>query len=294
MALPAPFPLLPTPLLASQSPGEGRETVESLGRELQSLPIGSAAPALVLALLGVVLLVAGRQLLRPVLVVAFLAIGATFGGTILGGVLPGLSGLPAALLGAIGGVVVSALAWRVLYGVATGAVGGFALALAALVLVQAGFVDARSTEPRMVDGVHDAIRLDEVADHDAIVEGAPASIRPLVDWSLARWEAEEPQVRTLLLAAAGAGLFIGFAIGLWLPQQAATALTSLTGSLLVLLGAMPLAASWAGRAPSEVGPTGWLLLWLAIAAAGWVVQSWRAPRDARSAHRAPTDSPTRE
>jgi hypothetical protein len=264
--------------------GEGRETVESLGRELQSLPIASAAPALLLALLGVVLLVSGRHLLRPVLVVALLALGATVGGTILGGWLPAIAGLPAALLGAVAGVVLAAVAWRVLYGVATGAVGGFAAALLALVVVHAGFIDARTPEGATPPaGEHEVIRLDEVAEREAIVDAAPAAIRPLVAWSLEHWHAEEPQVRTLLLAAAGAGLFIGFAIGLWLPQQAAAALTSLTGSLFALLGGMPLAAAATGRAPSEVAPIGWLLLWLALAAAGWIVQSWREPRAARSA-----------
>ena len=290
-----PSAILPLPSLVAQSLGEGRETVESLGRELQSLPIGSAAPALLLAILGIVLLVAGRHLLRPVLVVALLALGATVGGTILGGLLPRLAGLPAALLGAVAGVVVAALAWRVLYGVATGLVGGFAAALVALVLVHAGFLDARTPDGAAGDdGDPVAIRLDEVAERERIVDGAPAAIRPLVEWSLERWESEEPQVRTLLLAAAGAGMFIGFAIGLWLPQQAAAALTSLTGALFTLLGGMPLLAAMSGRSPSDVAPVGWLLLWLALALAGWIIQSWRAPRSKARDADASTASPPRE
>ena len=49
--------------------GSATDTLDSLAREFQQLPIASLAPALVLLLGGLLLLIAGRHFLRPVLVV---------------------------------------------------------------------------------------------------------------------------------------------------------------------------------------------------------------------------------
>jgi hypothetical protein len=261
--------------IATQGERAAVETVESFGRELQSLPVGSALPAIVLVLLGVALLVFGRHLLRPVLVIAALVGGATLGGAVLGGLLPRLDGLALALLGAALAVVGAALAWRVLFGVATGLVTGFALALTALVLVEAGAVDARAPDDLPPSTAGSLVDAD--VDRDAMLARTPAAIRPLVAWSHDQWASEEPQVRTLVGSAALAGIFVGFVLGLWLADAAAAALTSLTGALLVLLGGFPSLAALAGRPPGSVSPAAWLMLWIALAAGGWLVQS-RRPR----------------
>ncbi len=111
--------------------------------------------------------------------------------------------------------------------------------------------------------------------HAVIIDRAPAIVHPLVHWADARWFAEAPQVRTLLGAAAIGGGFIGFVLGAWLTASSAALLTSMAGSIFMLVGAMPFLARYSDRAAQGVHPVGWLLLWLALSIAGWLFQTWR-------------------
>jgi len=97
-------------------------------------------------------------------------------------------------------------------------------------------------------------------------------------------------VRTLLTAAAAGAGFVGLVLGAWMPQSAAALLTSLVGSILTLVGAVPFLAKYSDRIASGPHPIGWLLLWLALALGGWLFQTSRAARTqpaARAAHGRP-------
>ena len=260
-------------------PGSASETLDSLAQQFQQLPVASLAPALVLVLGGALLLIAGRHFLRPVLVVMTVLFGAMLGPSILGGVLPRFGSVFLAFLGGLSGLIFVAIAWRLVLGAATGVIAAFACARLAMLAVDAGLIDARSpvdartpVDARSPVDTPPALAVDA---HAVIIDRAPAIVHPLVHWADARWFAEAPQVRTLLGAAAMGGGFIGFVLGAWLTASSAALLTSMAGSIFMLVGAMPFLARYSDRAAQGVHPVGWLLLWLALSIAGWLFQTWR-------------------
>jgi hypothetical protein len=94
-----------------------------------------------------------------------------------------------------------------------------------------------------------------------------------------QWDALPKPLRTLLLASGAAGGFLGFVAGLAFPTWAAAMLTSLFGSLLVLLcGAPLLSRVMSPEALPALRPLGWLGAWLGLAAAGWCFQWWTRPK----------------
>jgi hypothetical protein len=259
--------------LGQLTPGSASETLDSLAQQFQQLPVASLAPALVLVLGGALLLIAGRHFLRPVLVVMTVLFGAMLGPSILGGVLPRFGSVFLAFLGGLSGLIFVAIAWRLVLGAATGVIAAFACALLAMLAVDAGLIDARSpVDARTPVDAPPAVSVDA---HAVIIDRAPAIVHPLVHWADARWFAEAPQVRTLLGAAAMGGGFIGFVLGAWLTASSAALLTSMAGSIFMLVGAMPFLARYSDRAAQGVHPVGWLLLWLALSIAGWLFQTWR-------------------
>lgn len=262
----------PMPAVLAQS--TATETLDSLAREFQQLPIGSLAPAAILLLGGLLLLIVGRHVLRPVLVVTAVLVCAILAPTILGGLFPRVPGLVLTIAGGLLGVCVMALAWRLVLGTATGVIAGFVCAVLAMLAVDAGLVDARSP----VDATAPSASGDERHAHSEMVARTPELIQPLVAWADARWVAEPTQVRTLLTAAAAGGGFIGLVLGAWMPHSAAALLTSLVGSIFTLVGAVPLLAKYSDRIARGPHPVGWLLVWIALALAGWLFQTSRAAR----------------
>lgn len=259
-------------------------TLDSFGHQLQDLPIASLVPAGILLLLGLLLLVCGKHLLRPVLVVTIVLAGALLGVPLLGALMPETHGLVLTLLGGLAGAVIAAVAWRLFLGAALGVTLAFFCALLALLGTDAGLIDARSTG----DAPPAAVSLSDIADRDRLIERSPAPVRPLVAWAEAKWHAESPQVQVLLKAAAFGGAFIGLVLGAWLSQGAAAFLTSLVGALFTLFGGMPFLLRALDRADEPVRPAAWLLLWLALAGGGWLYQSWRGePETARADGDAP-------
>ncbi|MFZ9880982.1 MAG: hypothetical protein ACO3QC_06230, partial [Phycisphaerales bacterium] len=196
-------------------------TLESLAVQIQQLPVASLAPALVLFLGGTLLFVAGRVLLKPVLVVTIVLASALLAVPVLGPLLPSMNGLMLTVLGTACGVLLAAIAWRVVLGAATGAIAAFLCAIVAAMGVEAGLIDARLPS----DAPPAEVSLADVAAREATIERTPGIVRPLAKWADARWHAEPAQGRTLFRAAAAGGGFIGFVLGVWLPQSAAALLT---------------------------------------------------------------------
>lgn len=246
-------------------------TLDAFSLQLQDLPITSLVPAGILLLLGLLLLVCGKHLLRPVLVLAIVLAGTMLGSPLLGGLMPSTHGVVLTLLGGLLGALVAAIAWRLFLGAALGVTLAFFCALLALFGTDAGLIDARSA----ADAPPSAVTLAEIADRQRLIERSPEPIRPLVAWAEAKWHAESPQVQVLLKAAAFGGAFIGLVLGAWLSQGASAFLTSLVGALFALLGGMPFLLRALERADEPVRPIAWLLLWMALAGAGWLLQSGR-------------------
>jgi hypothetical protein len=257
-------------------PSSATATLDSLAEQFQRLPIESLAPAIVLLLGGLLLLIAGRYFLRPVMVVTTVLLGAMLGPSILGGVFPTLGGMVLAFLGGLIGLVFVAIAWRLVLGAATGVIAAFACAIAAMLLVDAGLIDARRAGDLPGSSSAPEVAASDAATHQSIVEHTPALMHPLVEWADARWRAEPQQVRTLLAAAAAGGGFIGLVVGAWLTTESAALLTSLVGSIFTLVGAMPFLAKYSDRIAQGAHPVGWLLLWLSLALAGWLFQTRHA------------------
>jgi hypothetical protein len=249
-------------------------TLDELAQRFQTLPVASLAPAIVLLLGGLLLLIAGKHVLRPVMVIMTVLLGAMLGPSILGGLAPQAPGMLLAFIGGLVGLVFVAIAWRLVLGAATGIVAAFACAFIAMLLIDAGAIDARLGEipGAPILSEHDA----EL--HRAVVAHTPALVHPLVDWADTRWRAESEQVRVLLAAAAAGGGFVGMVLGAWMTSQSAALLTSLVGAIFTLVGAMPFLAKVSDRAAAGVHPVGWLCLWLALALAGWLFQTTRAER----------------
>ena len=254
-------------------PPSATDTLDALAGQFQRLPIESLAPAIVLLLGGLLLLIAGRYFLRAVMVVTTVLLGAMLGPSILGGVFPTLGGTVLAFIGGLVGLVFVAIAWRLVLGAATGVIAAFACAIAAMLLVDAGFIDARRAGDQPGSGDTAEVAAADAAAHRSIVEHTPALVHPLVEWADARWRAEPQQVRTLLGAAAAGGGFIGLVLGAWLTAESAALLTSLVGSIFTLVGAMPFLAKYSDRIAQGAHPVGWLLLWIALALAGWLFQT---------------------
>ncbi|MCE2884489.1 MAG: hypothetical protein LW806_06270 [Planctomycetaceae bacterium] len=272
----------------AQTDATTNATLDALSREFATLPLLSLAPALVLLLGGLLLVVAGRHFLRPVLVVTFIAVGALLGAPILGAIEPRFGGTFVGRvvftgLGAVIGLVAVATLWRLVYGVALGIVVGFGLSLVAWIGIDAGAIDARAP------GETPHVAAAPSPQATAFADRTPDPVRPLVTWADARWRSEPPQVRTFLAAAAAGGAFIGLILGAWMPQASAAFLTSLVGGAFTLVGAVPFLARFSERFAGPISPIAWLLLWLALALLGWILQTWRGDPDAEPAPQSPSD-----
>jgi hypothetical protein len=266
---------------------ESLQTLESLALKAQSLPLMSLASVVALLVGGLILLLFGQRLLKPVLVAALFLASVLFAPPVLALVFTSIGAGLATALGVAIGVVLAAITWRVALGATTGVVAASLAVLLVISGIEAGLIDARtptggtasdaaaSTTGADNDGT---TSLAAVAARDERLARSPEFVRPLVAWADDRWHAEPAQVRTLLKAAAAGGAFIGFVLGVWLPQSSAAFLTSVVGGLFAVSGALPLAAHLAGRPIAPVAPIGWLLLWAALALAGWLFQSSRAER----------------
>ncbi len=256
-------------------------TLDSLAQQFQQLPVASLAPAVILLLGGLLLLIAGRHFLRPVMVVTTVLLCAMLGPSVLGIWIPSAGGMVLALLGGLLGLVLAALGWRLVLGAATGVVAAFACAFLMMLVVDQGWLDARKPGSAIAPATASA----DAKTHDQIVGHTPELIHPLVEWADNRWRAEDPQVRTLLGAAAAGGGFVGVVFGAWMTESSAALLTSLVGAIFTLVGAMPFIAKVSDRAAQGAHPVGWLLLWIALSLAGWMFQT-RKPgsRDAAAKH----------
>jgi hypothetical protein len=208
--------------------------------------------------------------------------------------------------GAFAGIVVVVALYRLTLAFSVAAIGAVAAMLIATVAAETGLVDVGtkpviaalssandappSSEPSstasaltLPAGSNEALasQLDQVspglgAPIIAWLDRCQTFLRTVGDWTESRWEAMPKPMRTLLLASAAAGAFIGFFAGLASPVWAAATLTSLFGSLLVLACGLPLASRVVPpESMPKISTMGWLCMWLALAITGWMIQ-WKS------------------
>ncbi len=285
---------------------------------MRGLPLESLAPVGLLFVAGLLLLGFGQRLLKPVLVVAAIFGGVVIAVRVGPMVHAGMSPLAWSCIGALAGVVAIALSYRIALGLAVASIGAVAAILVATTAAECGLVDVGShpkssqradanvdedspSRPAINDPLTPAAAVDQASsageamaqEIDRLSPSFAPTFRSWLDrtntflasvgdWAQARWDRMPKPMRTLLLASAALGAFLGFAAGVSSPTWAAATITSLFGSLLVLGCGVPLASRVvAPESMPALRPLGWLLTWLGLAFLGLVFQWWTRPADAK-------------
>lgn len=295
----------PASLRAGSFAIEPGSAVSDLAEWVRGLPLASLAPAGLLVVGGLLLLAFGRRLLKPVLVVAAIFAGVVLAVRIGHGMGSTISPLVWSALGALGGVLAVMLFYRIALALTVGAIASVAAMLLATTAAEFGLVDvgpgtaARAEDvtsaealraPDRGPGTFERLAASEegravVSEHlDGVAPGLGPVVLDWLDrgnrflaglgaWTSERWELLPRPMRTLLLASAAAGGFLGFAAGLASPTLAAAIVTSLFGALLVLFCGLPILSRYASlETLTRLTPGVWLLVWLALATLGWLFQ----------------------
>jgi hypothetical protein len=238
-------------------------------------------PAAVGLIAGVVLLLAGGKVLRPIAMLLGGAVGGLGGSLLLPGLLPatiyGLPGTGVAMgIGAVVGLVAAAVLFRA------------AMATAgAVTFAAAGILGATISLGGMPTELPSFAGVENLATHRVVAASFPlrgAEPRPteaagqvaqqLWGDATSAWGSlpAESQMR-LLISGLGAGL-LGLIIGALMPKRAAALVTALfgAGAALASLTWIAQTAEWPGRGLLEHGPMGWLMLWAVVAGAGVTFQ----------------------
>lgn len=268
---------------------------------------GPALGALVVALIwGVLLLLFGAKLLRPMIVLAALLTGVLIGVVVARTWVPQTPLWVAAAVGGVLGVVAGALLYRPAVATASACVGAVVGALVAWTVIAGGALDsqprdtghglvAHSRETAITgDGARSSAQLLDIVTTQPVdaretsgqspVAASAATVgdRILRDVSelfsrgatrvRAAFSSTAQAYRTLLFGCIATGAVIGFIAGLLATTTVARILTSCAGAGLTMLGAVPLLAL-AGYAPLPPGPRAWLICMGAFALVGVVLQT---------------------
>jgi hypothetical protein len=294
-------------------------SLTALAEWVRQLPVTSLAPMGILLVAGLLLLSFGQRLLKPVLVLASIFLGVLLFARIGQRIDASIPPIAWSAGGAVIGLVAAILSYRFLLGLAMGVIGATVAILLALTAVQLEWIDVYSAPPPVrADAKAEAelyampaVALTSFQSADAggeastsAAEGVASSNGPLNSWiqqlnafvdSLgpwfdARWQAMPKPMRTLVTASATMGGFLGFVAGASCPTWAAATLTSLFGSLLVLLCGAPILSRFLSpESIPEVRPLGWLCIWLGVAFVGATFQWMTRPKPPPSKRQADAD-----
>ncbi len=238
-------------------------------------------PAAVGLIAGVVLLLAGGKVLRPIAMLLGAATGGLGGSLLLPGLLPpSVYGVPGTGVAMGIGAVVGLVAAAVLFRAAMAAAG-------AMTFATAGVLGAIISLGGMPTELPSFAGVENVATHRVVMASFPLQGTEPTPTEAAGKVAEqmwgnatsawgslpaESQMR-LLISGLGAGL-LGLVIGALMPKRAAALVTALfgAGTSLACLTWIAQTAEWPGRQLLEHGPMGWLALWGVVAGAGVIFQ----------------------
>jgi hypothetical protein len=243
-------------------------------------PLVAYLPAIAGLVSGLLLLLAGHRVLKPVTLVLGASAGGLLAVTTLTSVFEGRTyECPPALAALAVGLVVGGIVALALFRAAL-ALGG-AATFAAMGVLIAGVLMPQ-TRPTAADRIEAGVQeqvilvshaLDPVpglTSPESAVDIAATAGRHAADYAGLAWEMipEEGQAR-LILVALGAGV-LGLVAGAFLPRQTQTLVTALLGGAVVLASLTwlvgELGVSNAGL--MEHGFMGWLLIWCGVSAVG--------------------------
>lgn len=327
---PASAPVLPppvSPILAWTVTPATPTSLVDFAEWVRSLPIESFAPVGILLACGLVLLVAGQKLLKPVLVFAAVFTGAIVAVRLAQATNAASSPLLWAAGGAVVGFLAILLSYRLALGVAMGAIGAVAAVLIATAAAEMGLIDVGPAPAHQVEPAGGTALAASNSDTERILAAAQAYVQgtsgtregstvageldrvspglgPALTawlercqafavsgaaWAKSRWDALPTPMRTLLAASAAAGAFLGFVTGISSPVWAAAMVTSLFGSLLMVVCGLPLLSRYAPREMIPSSPLAWLAAWLGLAMIGALFQ-WGTRQRRRRAAKGPARS----
>jgi hypothetical protein len=237
-------------------------------------------PAAIALVAGIVLLLAGGKVLRPVAVVLGGAAGGFGGSVLLPGLLPdNVYGVPGNAVGMGIGTIIGMVAAAVLFRAAMAAAGAATFGAAGVLIagmtlgmspqVPASFanVDKQAAQTVVL-----ASYPRQEADASSNVAGKLAE-QLWGDATVAWGSLPSDSKMRLMASGLGAGL-LGLMVGAMMPRRAAALVTALLGAGVSLASFTWIAqrAEWPGRGLLEHGPMGWLAICGVVAAAGLVFQ----------------------
>lgn len=235
---------------------------------------------LLLLAAGLLLWAFGGRLLRPGLAIIGLLAGIPAGLWLGAVAAPEVPPAFFAAGGALAGLVIACVSYLVALASVTAALAGVVALLGAWSAADLGFIDAGAASNR-IESATEAL----TAPHDSPIarealtqiwlatKGSGASsgtvalrddgeegqaktgvLVRLVDATRQTWEEMPPPRRTLLSASLATGLVIGLLFGLLFADAAGKLVTSLAGSLLLLVAGMPLLSAALGRSEDLLPP----------------------------------------
>jgi hypothetical protein len=248
--------------------------------EAPVLAAGWIGPAIAVAFGGALWAFGARFSRQAVMLIGFA--GGVPAGAALASTL-GLAWLPpvlGAVIGALAGLVIARLAYRLMLALGVSFAAGMLGAILATALVDRGVLAEESRRATVAMQARTQELADTVTrelaqneDTRSAAEAVQASLQQL-------WQSLESPERTLVIASTAAAVLIGFLLGLLIPRAAEIAATSLLGSLLIAWGL--------GHVLGESGPTpgAWGLSTLVLTMVGASVQAL-----ATSRHGSPPQAP---
>ncbi|HYE62457.1 MAG TPA: hypothetical protein VD997_10705 [Phycisphaerales bacterium] len=252
-------------------------TIDAAGR----VPWMAYLPAVASVIGGLLLLLAGNRVLKPVTVVFGAAAGGLVGVVALTGLLEGHTHDCPAALAAMGvGSVVGALVAVGLFR-ATLAIAGAGTFAAIGVLIAGAVLSVDTTGAKVEFAVREQVTLishamdpePSVESPEAVEETARVEVRQASDHVGNVWACVPEKSRgVLVLVGLGAGV-LGFVVGALAPKKTEALVTSLLGAAVFLVSfAWVVGALGVGGV--EMGAVGWLVVWGCVSAVGLGVQGW--------------------
>jgi hypothetical protein len=242
--------------------------------EAPVLTAGWIGPAIAVAFGGALWAFGARFSRQAVMLLGFA--GGVPAGAALASML-GLAWLPpvlGAVIGALTGLVIARLAYRIMLAVGVSVAAGMLGAILATALVDRGMLAEESRRATVAMQARTQELADTVSrelaqneDTRSAAEAVQASLQQL-------WQSLESPERTMVIASTAATALIGFLLGLLIPRAAEIAATSLLGSLCIAWGL--------GHVLGASGPTpeAWGLSTLVLALVGASVQVLATARPA--------------